>query len=175
MSTSVGSHAGTVRLDIFMRLRTSRCDAASAGRKVGTVPVREEQVDGGVIMQRLMLGLMAVALIAGIPAGGIASTASNTCDGLTPTIVGTAGDDKLVGTTGDDVIAALQGNDVVIGQAGSDIVCGGNGEDTLLGGYGDDVLHGGNGDDSLLGGSDEDTLQGGKGVDVAYGIAGDDG
>jgi hypothetical protein len=39
----------------------------------------------------------------------LSSAQSLPCQGLTPTIIGTEGDDMLVGTDGDDVIAGLGG------------------------------------------------------------------
>jgi predicted extracellular nuclease len=87
------------------------------------------------------------------------------CQGLTPTIRGTAGDDVLTGTNGRDVIMGLGGNDTISGA---------NGEDVLCGGAGNDVLSGGNGDDVLLGGFDTDRLSGDNGADVLIGGPGSD-
>ncbi|WP_432542169.1 ExeM/NucH family extracellular endonuclease [Kineococcus sp. SYSU DK002] len=89
-----------------------------------------------------------------------------TCGGLTPTIVGTPGDDVLTGTNGRDVIAGLGGDDVVTGGNGDDVLCGGDGDDVLRGGNGDDVLLGGAGDDALHGENGSDRLSGGAGDDV---------
>ncbi|MGY1779585.1 ExeM/NucH family extracellular endonuclease [Geodermatophilus sp. SYSU D01036] len=87
------------------------------------------------------------------------------CDGLAPTIRGTAGDDVLRGTNGVDVIMGLGGEDTISGGNGDDVVCGGAGDDTLSGENGDDVLLGGFGVDTLDGGNGEDTLVGGPGAD----------
>ncbi|WP_210505722.1 ExeM/NucH family extracellular endonuclease [Naasia sp. SYSU D00057] len=98
------------------------------------------------------------------------------CDGLAPTIVGTAGDDVLRGTNGRDVIVGLGGDDVITGGNGDDVICGGagndrldgaNGVDALLGGSGDDVLSGGNGADRLVGGAGTDVLDQGSGKGAA--------
>jgi predicted extracellular nuclease len=94
------------------------------------------------------------------------------CNGLEPTLVGTAGDDVLAGTTGVDVVMGLGGDDTITGGnaddvhcagAGDDTVAGDNGADVLLGGFGADVLDGGNGDDALVGGPGTDTLTEGPG------------
>jgi uncharacterized protein len=95
------------------------------------------------------------------------------CDGLVPTITGTAGPDVLRGTDGVDVIMGLGGDDVIYGGNGADVLCGGagndrlvgeNGDDVLLGGFGDDVLEGGNGSDRLVGGPGTDRLVQGRGT-----------
>jgi hypothetical protein len=98
---------------------------------------------------------------------------ADTCFGLQPTILGTAGDDALTGTAGpdvimgfggDDTISGLNDRDVVCGGAGDDVIDGGNGNDRLNGGFGADRLSGGNGDDVLVGGPGVDQLDGGRGV-----------
>jgi len=107
----------------------------------------------------------------------------STCDGLTPTIEGTGGNDLLIGTPGDDVIVGLGGNDVIIGNGGNDTICGGDGNDLIRGGSGDDTIFGGagkdlimgeSGDDVLNGGANDDQLVGGSGDDTLNGNAGDD-
>ncbi|NEK92662.1 ExeM/NucH family extracellular endonuclease [Modestobacter muralis] len=94
------------------------------------------------------------------------------CNGLVPTIRGTAGDDVLTGTNGRDVVMGLGGNDTITGGNGDDVLCGGagddriegaNGDDVLLGGFGADRLSGANGDDVLIGGPGADVLDQGKG------------
>ena len=111
-----------------------------------------------------------------------------TCNGLTPTLKGTAGNDTLIGTPGDDVIAGLGGHDRISGLAGNDVICGdsdqggagndtlfgGDGDDTLLGGDGINVLFGDAGNDSLKGGNNRDGLYGGEGNDTLSGQANDD-
>ncbi|SMO69284.1 hypothetical protein SAMN06273567_10359 [Geodermatophilus aquaeductus] len=95
------------------------------------------------------------------------------CNGLLPTVRGTAGNDTLRGTNGVDVIMGLGGNDTIAGGNADDVVCGGagndtlagdNGNDRLLGGFGDDALTGGNGDDTLIGGPGTDGLDQGRGA-----------
>jgi len=88
------------------------------------------------------------------------------CQGLLPTITGTAGDDVLTGTDEIDVIMGLGGDDTITGGSGADVVCGGVGDDHLAGGNGDDVLSGGFGDDGLTGENGADELIGGPGTDV---------
>ena len=63
-----------------------------------------------------------------------------TCNGLTATIVGTAGNDTLVGTPGNDVIAGLGGDDTIDGAGGDDVICGGPGNDGITGGAGVDTV-----------------------------------
>lgn len=87
------------------------------------------------------------------------------CAGLTPTIIGTDGDDVLAGTNGTDVIMGLGGDDIISGRNGDDVLCGGAGDDELWGGNGDDILLGGFGADSLSGGNGDDDLTGGPGAD----------
>lgn len=96
------------------------------------------------------------------------------CDGMEPTLLGTAGHDILIGTPGNDVIMALAGNDSVYGLAGNDVLCGGSGTDRLLGGTGNDYLFGEAGSDVLDGGEGNDTLDGGTEADRLYGGAGHD-
>lgn len=74
------------------------------------------------------------------------------CAGKAPTILGTAGRDRIQGTPGDDVIHGLGGNDIINGGGGNDLICGGGGNDTLRGGPGRDILIGGGGFDTCLGG-----------------------
>jgi len=117
-----------------------------------------------------------------------------TCNGLTPTIRGTAKSERITGTVGNDVIAGLGGNDRILGLGGNDVICGNSdqaktGSDTLLGGEGNDTLigngvllgeagndslKGGTGRDSLLGGPGDDTLDAQGGDDLAIGGAGND-
>jgi len=96
-----------------------------------------------------------------------------TCDGLTATIVGTPGDDRITGTPERDVIVALGGHDMVHGMGGDDVICGGPGDDHLNGGQGNDRLFGGDGDDVLVGAAGTDHHDGGRGEDVCGGGGGD--
>lgn len=102
-----------------------------------------------------------------------------TCNGLTPTLKGTPGNDALIGTPGDDVIAGLGGHDRISGLAGNDVICGdsdqgGAGNDTLFGGDGDDTLLSGDGINVLFGDAGNDSLKGGNNRDGLYGGAGND-
>ncbi len=141
-----------------------------------------------VIRALLPVGLLASSLFF----AGPAAAASPLCDGLTPTIVGTSGDDVIVGTSGDDIISGLSGADEINGRGGDDIICGGFGTDTIRGGNGNDRIFGGGamdmiygnggedelfgeaGKDWLFGGSKDDTLDGGAHADWLFGGGGDD-
>ncbi len=94
------------------------------------------------------------------------------CDGLLPTIRGTAGNDVINGTNKRDVIMGLGGNDVLNGANAEDVVCGGAGDDVINGGNSDDVLLGGFGNDRVSGANGNDRLVGGPGVDVLDGGGG---
>jgi uncharacterized repeat protein (TIGR01451 family) len=112
------------------------------------------------------------------------------CRGVTATLTGTPGSDRLVGTATVDVIVALGGDDAIVSLAGADLVCagGGNdrvvtgtagdrvygdgGRDRLLGRGGPDLLAGGGRNDVLKGGRGNDRLRGGRGFDRCYGGAG---
>jgi hypothetical protein len=106
------------------------------------------------------------------------------CNGLAPTIIGTAGNDIIMGTGGADIIVGLGGNDTIDGAAGNDVICGGEGDDNILGGEGSDVIFGGEGNDTVngenatdivCGGAGNDTLNGGNsGDDQLSGESGDD-
>lgn len=61
------------------------------------------------------------------------------CNGKTPTIVGTPGNDNLRGTSRADVIQGLGGNDTISGSGGNDTLCGGEGTDYCDGGSGTDT------------------------------------
>lgn len=88
------------------------------------------------------------------------------CNGLTPNIVGTSGNDFLVGTADSDIVHGLPGDDLIRGLRGNDIICGGRGNDRLFGQRGGDLLLGQRGNDELAGGRGEDTCMGGHGNDT---------
>jgi uncharacterized repeat protein (TIGR01451 family) len=81
------------------------------------------------------------------------TTVNVTCDGFTPTILGTPGDDVITGTSGTDIIHGLAGNDDISGLGGNDRICGGMGNDTLRGNGGNDKLNGGPDTDTCDGGT----------------------
>jgi hemolysin type calcium-binding protein len=85
-----------------------------------------------------------------------------TCNGQTPTIVGTAANNTITGTEGRDVIVGLGGADVIKGRGGNDVICGGDGPDTIEGGDGDDYIDGGAGSDSIRGDGGRDTCLSGE-------------
>ncbi len=101
------------------------------------------------------------------------SPAPSTCLGVTATIIGTTGNDKLKGTPGDDVISAGPGNDKVNGRGGDDLICGGGGNDKLNGGAGNDTVDAGPGNDKVNGKGGNDDLDGGEGYDRLDGGPGD--
>ncbi len=96
------------------------------------------------------------------------------CNGLTPTIVGTDGDDVLQGTFQDDVIVGLGGNDTIRGASGSDMICGGDGDDTIFGESQPDTIFGGPGNDTITGADGADVIDGGPGNDNIVGDSGND-
>jgi len=96
------------------------------------------------------------------------------CDGLTPTITGTDGDDTLWGTFERDVIFGLGGDDTIYGFWGDDILCGGDGNDTLTGTIGANQIHGGDGDDWINASWGPDRVTGGAGDDTVFGSLGND-
>jgi predicted outer membrane repeat protein len=97
----------------------------------------------------------------GAGGGGAGGAAKGTCFGKEPTIMGTAGPDKIQGTPGADVIRGLAGKDTIRGLGGGDLLCGGSDNDKLLGGAGEDTLIGGRGSDRLFGGGGIDLLYAG--------------
>jgi Ca2+-binding RTX toxin-like protein len=105
------------------------------------------------------------------------------CGGLTPTLLGTLGDEKLKGTGADNVIVGLDGRDTILAGGGNDVACGGdgadriegsNGQDRLYGDAGKDKLFGQGGKDKLYGGSQRDVIFGGNKNDKLFGQFGDD-
>ena len=96
------------------------------------------------------------------------------CFGETPTLIGTAGRDKLKGTPGPDVIVGLGGSDLLRGFGGDDLLCGGPGGDLLKGEDGDDLLDGSQGGDVIEGGDGDDRLLGSGGTEVLLGGDGND-
>jgi uncharacterized repeat protein (TIGR01451 family) len=97
-----------------------------------------------------------------------------TCAGVTATVVGTSGPDRLVGTSGNDVFSAMGGDDVIFGFRGGDLICAGTGSDVIIGGKGNDTVHAGHGSDRIKGRRGDDRLHGGAGRDRIRGGGGDD-
>lgn len=116
----------------------------------------------------------------------------STCRGVTATVTGTRGSDRLTGTEGPDVIAGLGGSDLIFGLSGRDLICagagndrvtagsaadrvfGGTGRDRIRGQGGPDLLAGNPAGDVLSGGPGSDRLRGGRGFDHCFGGAGFD-
>jgi uncharacterized repeat protein (TIGR01451 family) len=99
---------------------------------------------------------------------------ASSCRGVTATIVGTPGAERLVGTGGPDVIAGLRGGDEIISRSGRDLVCAGGGNDRVVSGPARDRVFGGTGADRLLGRGGPDLLAGNPGGDLLKGGAGSD-
>jgi uncharacterized repeat protein (TIGR01451 family) len=99
---------------------------------------------------------------------------SSSCRGVTATMTGTPGPDRLVGTSGPDVIAALKGADVIAGSSGRDLICAGGGNDRVTAGPAADRVFGGGGADRLRGRGGPDLLAGNAGGDLLAGNAGSD-
>jgi Ca2+-binding RTX toxin-like protein len=87
---------------------------------------------------------------------------------------GGAGNDRLLGGTDKDTLRGRIGNDTLVGGAASDVLNGGLGSDRLEGGEGDDILKGRRGLDLLIGGTGNDVMSGGRRNDRLRGGSGDD-
>ncbi|HEX6753650.1 MAG TPA: hypothetical protein VF093_08725 [Solirubrobacterales bacterium] len=96
------------------------------------------------------------------------------CRGVTATVPGTPGPDRLVGTAGPDTIVGLRGADTIFGLSGRDLVCAGGGNDRVNAGPAADRVFGGSGGDRLRGRGGPDLLAGNGGGDVLAGNAGSD-
>jgi Ca2+-binding RTX toxin-like protein len=94
--------------------------------------------------------------------------------GVSLTILGGSGNDRLLGGAGDDILIGGTGNDEIRGGGGNDLIFGSCGNDKIYGGDGDDRLFGGWGNDKIYGGDGNDLLVGGPGHDILKGEAGDD-
>lgn len=115
---------------------------------------------------------MIVGLAVGTPSAAQAGT--ETCQGLTATIIGSGQADTIHGTEGDDVIWAGAGDDTVHGNGGDDVICAGKGHDVVHGGTGNDRIVGYDGNDKLYGGNGNDELSGLRGNDLVHGGRGAD-
>ncbi|HVQ88511.1 MAG TPA: calcium-binding protein [Actinomycetes bacterium] len=69
--------------------------------------------------------------------------ATERCQGVRATIVGTNNGEIIEGTKRRDVIVAGKGPDLIKGMGGDDLICGEKGGDLIYGGDGDDDLFGG--------------------------------
>lgn len=116
-------------------------------------------------------------------AGAAASGGCPDVCALTPTIVGTGGNDVIQGTAGNDVIFAGSGNDTVYGNGGDDIICAGGGNDRVYTGGGRDIVSLGSGNDRLedaggtnavTGDSGNDQIETGSGDDIIAAGTGND-
>jgi Ca2+-binding RTX toxin-like protein len=174
----------------YLNVRSDQDSWCENGQRVwlvGTPAMRQLDDVGTKLMGECSLvtserfvGALSVALLSDRDFAGAQAL---DCDGRTPTIIGTPGDDLLNGTAGDDVIVALEGNDHINGNDGNDIVCAGDGDDIVNAGGGNDrvfgsggadVLNGSTGDDELFGGEGDDKLNASEGADELHGEAGND-
>lgn len=92
-------------------------------------------------------------------------TPTETCQGLTATIIGSG---SITGTSGADVIVGSDGADSIYGAGGDDVICARGGDDVITGGAGDDQEYGGSGDDKFWQASinGADVMVGGDGRDT---------
>jgi len=111
----------------------------------------------------LAVGLVCLAALLALGAGGSAEEAEPRCHERRPTIVGGEGPDVLRGTPGRDVIWGGDGDDTITGSLGNDLICGGPGDDQIHGGRGNDLVDGGAGSDSVVGDLGDDKATGGTG------------
>ena len=103
--------------------------------------------------------------------------------GLVPSIVAGAKDDRILGShrdntidagDGDNLVKASWGSDMVVTGSGADVVYASLGDDVVRLGRGDDFARGADGNDRIEGEGGNDTLNGGLGNDIVNGGAGDD-
>jgi Ca2+-binding RTX toxin-like protein len=94
-----------------------------------------------------------------------------TCNGLTPTRVGTNASETLIGTNCVNVVHGLGGNNRIEGKKANDLLCGGLGNDQLYDQSDADRLLGEAGNDQLLCADGRDALDGGSKQDVCNGGA----
>ena len=87
---------------------------------------------------------------------------------LTPSSLGTSGNDNMFAGAEGSTIHGLDGWDVIHGSTGHDVMYGGNGDDVIFAFGGNDAAYGGDGNDQLLGDAGS-TLDGGDGSDILSG------
>ncbi len=93
----------------------------------------------------------------------------------TPTITGTAGDDRIDPDGGTDhVIDGMDGNNWIWVRDGDNKISTGTGDDTVNGGTGNDMIAGGDGNNRLYGNGGDDYITAGSGTDFMSGGAGND-
>ena len=90
--------------------------------------------------------------------------------GITVSMAGWSGVEKIVAFIGNDVIdGSSQTTDLfMLGREGNDTITGGTGNDAIIGFTGADSITGGSGNDTMLGGTGNDVFNGGAGSDIAY-------
>jgi Ca2+-binding RTX toxin-like protein len=102
-------------------------------------------------------------------AGDVGNDTLEVSAGITSSLDGGAGSDRLVGGWGYDKLFGGDGNDTLFGNGDSDVLRGDAGDDRLYGGDGHDILLGGLGNDRMAGEKGNDTLRGEDGNDVLIG------
>ena len=148
---------------------------------VNEVEIEAIEVGGGATMRivsgglQFILELAARQLATGLDFLSLANGVPLSLSGLSGSIVGSTGADRIIGSESADVIHGGGGNDLLEGRGGSDDLDGGTGDDVLRGGEGNDTLYGGqmNSRDWLDGGRGSDTLDGGYGPDTYVFAPGD--
>ena len=157
---------GPTRDSAVARLRASGAPDPSFGQNgLAVVPIVPDADSVRSLAVERRSGRIVIGSEASDEAGISRLEVGARCVGRVPTIVGTAGADRLTGTAGRDVIKAGGGRDVVRSLGGKDLICGEAGNDRLVGGRGRDTLIGAKGRDRLLGGAGRDILRGGPGKD----------
>ncbi|WP_421656156.1 choice-of-anchor I family protein [Leptothermofonsia sp. ETS-13] len=96
------------------------------------------------------------------------------CQGYTPVINGTNGNDLLRGRKGDEIFYGLGGKDIIIAGRGNNNLYGGDGNDDLVARADDDILNGGDGNDDIKAGNGNNLIYGGKGRDRIWAGSGND-
>ena len=171
-----GSDSVTVKRDATAPAVT--CDAAPTydlGQTGATVGASVADAMSGPITPRVTIAVSTqlpgtrTATVTGFDRAGNATSRQCNylvvvpqCQGRTPTLLGTGGNDVLSGTARIDIIHGLAGNDTIKGLGKGDIICGGDGNDDLYGDGGNDNIDGGSGSDSIRGGDGADSCTSGE-------------
>ncbi|UFH59162.1 calcium-binding protein [Sulfurovum mangrovi] len=181
--------------DALSGLENGRSSGQALGGEGFSSPLAEE---GGISTLTLVGAILGVGAVAGLAGGGGGGSGSDATvpdpsepepsddgsisredfeseyDGaiqeggpLGDTLLGTNDPDRLYGFGGEDLLTGLDGDDLLDGGEGDDDLYGGAGRDLLIGGSGADFIYGGTGDDIIF--YDLlDTVDGGAGYDTLY-------
>lgn len=114
------------------------------------------------VVRRGLGAVAAGALLAALLsiAGADPAGATESCNGLPATHVGTGGADEIEGTDGNDVIVGLGGDDTISGMGGNDTICAGGGNDTVYGESEELVIAAAGGNDTIFGEGGNDLVIG---------------